>query len=91
MFRYLQTWIDHLRWQRLKPMRNVVAMLLAHLEGVLNCFRTKVSDGSNKSCQREHQSPAPPRRGYRDMNDLLPKAWRLATLKTEFLVLQEAA
>jgi hypothetical protein len=28
MLRYLQRWIDQLRWQRLKPMQKLAAMLL---------------------------------------------------------------
>jgi hypothetical protein len=33
MLCYLQGWIDQLRWQRLKPMEKLAAMLLDHLEG----------------------------------------------------------
>ncbi len=36
MLRYLQNWIDALRWQRLKPMEKLARMLLDHLEGILN-------------------------------------------------------
>jgi transposase len=32
MLRYLQKWIDQLRWQRLKPMETLAQMLLDHLE-----------------------------------------------------------
>ena len=40
MLRYLQSWIDQLRWQRLKPMEKLAQMLLNHLEGILNYCRT---------------------------------------------------
>ena len=45
MLRYLQSWIDQLRWQRLKPMEKLARMLLNHLEGILNYCRTKVPLG----------------------------------------------
>jgi transposase len=45
MLRYLQRWIDQLRWQRLKPMEKLADMLFRHLEGILNYCRTKVPLG----------------------------------------------
>ena len=33
MLRYLQSWMDQLRWQRLKPMEKLALLLLDHLEG----------------------------------------------------------
>ncbi len=42
MMRYLNSWIDQLRWQRLKPMEKLAVMLLRHLEGILSYCRTKV-------------------------------------------------
>ena len=36
MLRYLQSWIDQLRWQRLKPMEKLARMLLDHWQGILN-------------------------------------------------------
>src|SRR5215469_11969233 len=43
--RYLQSWIDQLRWQRLKPMEKLAGILLDHLEGILYYCRTKVPMG----------------------------------------------
>jgi transposase len=45
MLRYLQSWIDQLRSQRLKPMEKLARMLLDHLEGILNYCRMKVPMG----------------------------------------------
>lgn len=45
MLRYLQSWIDQLRWQRLAPFQKLAQMLLDHLEGILNYCRTKVPMG----------------------------------------------
>ena len=42
MLRYLQSWIDQLRWQRLEPFQKLAFMLLDHLDGILNYCRTKV-------------------------------------------------
>jgi len=45
MLRYMNSWIDQLRWQRLKPMEKLANMLVNHLEGILNYCRTKVKLG----------------------------------------------
>src|SRR4029434_7166317 len=45
MLRYLQSWIDQLRWQRLAPFQKLAFMLLDHLDGILNYCRTKVPFG----------------------------------------------
>ena len=45
MLRYLQSWIDQLRWQRLQPMEKLAMMLLNHLEGILNYCQIKVPLG----------------------------------------------
>src|SRR5208283_3315838 len=45
MLRYLQSWIDQLRWQRLEPFQKLAYMLLDHLDGILNYCRTKVRFG----------------------------------------------
>ena len=45
MLRYLQSWIDQLRWQRLQPFQKLAFMLLDHLDGILNYCRTKVPFG----------------------------------------------
>jgi transposase len=34
--RYLNQWIDQLRWQRLEPFKKLAEMLLSHQEGILN-------------------------------------------------------
>jgi transposase len=36
MLRYLQSWIDQLRWQRLAPFQKLAFLLLDHLDGILN-------------------------------------------------------
>src|ERR1700681_1637478 len=91
MLRYLQKWIDQLRWQRLKPMEKLAQMLLDHLEAILNYCRTKVPMGVIEAVNGNIKALLRRGRGYRDMNYLLLKAQRLAATKTEFLVLQKAA
>jgi len=91
MLRYLQSWIDQLRWQRLKPMEKLARMLLDHLEGILNYCRMKVPLGVIEAVNGNIKALLRRGRGYRDMTYLLLKAQRLAATKTEFLVLQKAA
>ena len=91
MLRYLQKWIDQLRWQRLKPMEKLADMLLAHLEGILNYCRTKVPMGVVEAVNGNIKALLRRGRGYRDMNYLLLKAQRLAATKTEFVAFQKAA
>jgi transposase len=91
MLRYLQGWIDQLRWQRLKPMQKLAQMLLDHLEGILNCCRTKVPMGVVEAVNGNIKSLLRRGRGYQDLNYLLLKAQRLAFTKTEFVAFQKAA
>lgn len=91
MLRYLQSWIDQLRWQRLKPMEKLAKMLLDHLEGILNYCRTKVPMGVVEAVNGNIKSLLRRGRGYRDLNYLLLKAQRLAFTKTEFVAFQKAA
>jgi transposase len=91
MLRYLQSWIDQLRWQRLKPMEKLARMLLDHLEGILNYCRTKVRMGVVEAVNGNIKALLRRGRGYRDLNYLLLKAQRLAASKTEFIILQRAA
>ena len=91
MLRYLQSWIDQLRWQRLKPMEKVARMLLKHVEGILNYCRTKVPMGVVEAVNGNIKALLRRGRGYQDLDYLLLKAQRLAATKTEFVVLQKAA
>ena len=91
MLRYLQSWIDQLRWQRLAPMEKLAAMLLKHLEGILNYCKTKVPMGVVEAVNGNIKALLRRGRGYRDLNYLLLKAQRLAATKTEFIAFQKAA
>jgi transposase len=91
MMRYLNSWIDQLRWQRLRPMEKLADMLIDHLDGILNYCRIKVPMGVIEAVNGNIKALLRRGRGYRDMDYLLLKAQRLAATKTEFLVLQKAA
>jgi transposase len=91
MLRYLQNWIDQLRWQRLKPMEKLARMLLDHLEGILNYSRIKVPLGVVEAVNGNIKALLRRGRGYSDLNYLLLKAQRLAATKTEFVAFQKAA
>ena len=91
MLRYLQSWIDQLRWQRLAPMEKLAHMLLKHLEGILNYCRTKIPMGVVEAVNGNIKALLRRGRGYRDLNYLLLKAQRLAATKTEFIAFRRAA
>ncbi len=91
MLRYLQSWIDQLRWQRLQPMEKLARMLLNHLEGLLNYCRIKVPLGVVEAVNGNIKALLRRGRGYRDLDYLLLKAQRLAATKTEFVAFQKAA
>jgi transposase len=90
-FRYLNQWIDQLRWQRLEPFKKLAEMLLGHLEGILNYCRTPVRFGVVEAVNGNIKALLRRGRGYKNLRYLLLKAQRLAALKTEFLVLRKAA
>src|ERR1700731_2055261 len=91
MLRYLQSWIDQLRWQRLKPFQQLAHMLLDHLDGILNYCRTKVPFGVVEAINGNIKTLLRRGRGYKNLGYLLLKAQRMAVTKTEFIVLQRAA
>jgi transposase len=90
-FRYLNQWIDQLRWQRLEPFKKLAEMLLSHVEGILNYCRVPVRFGVVEAVNGNIKALLRRGRGYKNLRYLLLKAQRLAALKTEFLVLRKAA
>jgi transposase len=91
MVRYLQSWIDQLRWQRLPPFQRLAQMLADHLDGILNYCRTKVRFGVVEALNGNIKTLLRRGRGYKNLAYLLLKAQRMAVTKTEFIVLQKAA
>jgi transposase len=91
MLRYLKSWIDQLRWQRLKPMEKLARMLLDHLDGIVNYCRIKIPMGVVEAVNGNIKALLRRGRGYRDLNYLLLKAQRLAATKTEFVAFRKAA
>src|SRR5439155_17119702 len=89
--RYLNGWIDQLRWQRLEAFQKLAEKLLRHLEGILNYCRVRVSFGIVEAVNGNIKALLRRGRGYRDLRYLLLKAQRMAAVKTEFLVVQKAA
>ena len=89
--RYLNQWIDQLRWQRLEPFQKLARMLLSHQEGILNYCHVKVRFGVVEAINGNIRLLIHRGRGYRDTGYLLLKAQRMAALKTEFVVFQKAA
>ena len=91
MLRYLQSWIDELRWQRLAPFQKLARMLVDHLDGILNYCRTKVRFGVVEAINGNIKTLLRRGRGYKNLAYLLLKAQRMAVTKTEFIVLRKAA
>ena len=91
MLRYLQSWIDQLRWQRLRPFQKLAEMLLDHLDGILNYCQTKVPLGVVEAVNGNIKSLLRRGRGYKNLRYLLLKAQRMAATKTEFVVFKKAA
>jgi transposase len=91
MLRYLQSWIDQLRWQRLAPFQKLAQMLVDHLDGILNYCRTKVRFGVVEAINGNIKTLLRRGRGYKNLAYLLLKAQRMAVTKTEFIILQKAA
>ena len=89
--RYLNQWIDQLRWQRLEPFKKLAVMLLRHQEGILNYCRVKVPFGVVEAVNGNIKSLLRRGRGYKNLRYLLLKAQRMATLKTEFIAFRKAA
>lgn len=91
MLRFLQSWIDQLRWQRLVPFQNLAQMLLDHLDGILNYCRNKVRFGVVEAINGIIKTLFRRGRGYKILGYLLLKAQRRAVTTAEFIVLQKAA
>lgn len=91
MVRYLQSWIDQLRWQRLPAFDKLAAMLVDHLEGLLNYCRTPVRFGVVEAINGNIKALLRRGRGYTNLRYLLLKAQRQAVTKTEFVAFKRAA
>jgi transposase len=78
MLRYLKSWIDQLRWQRLKPMEKLADMLLRPLEGILDRCPTKVPLGVIEAVNGNIKALLRRGRGYR----ILTAPWYLKLYKT---------
>jgi transposase len=91
MLNYLQRWLNQLRWQRLKPFEKLAAMLLEHLDGILNYCRIKVRMGVVEAVNGNIKSLLRRGRGYKNLRYLLLKAQRMAAIRTENGILEKAA
>lgn len=85
MNNYLRRWIEQLRWQRLKPFEKLAAMLVEHLDGLLNYCRTKVRFGVVEAVNANLRLLINRGRGYKNLRYLLLKAKRMAVTNTELV------
>ncbi len=91
MIRYLKSWMDQLRWQRLEPFRKLARMLIDHLDGILNYCRTRVPMGVVEAVNGNINSLLRRGRGYQNLRYLLLKAQRMSASRTEFVAFRKAA
>ena len=85
MVNYLGKWMDQLRWQRLPPFQKLGAMLIKHLDGILNYCRTKVRFGVVEAVNGNIRMLINRGRGYQNLGYLLLKAKRMAATNVEFI------
>jgi transposase len=78
-----------LRWQRLLPFQKLAAMLIKHLEGILNYCRTKVRFGVVEAINGNIRMLINRGRGYKNMRYLLLKARRIVVTNTEYVAVQQ--
>lgn len=89
MVNYLKKWTDQLRWQRLPSFQKLAAMLIKHLDGILNYCRTKVRFGVVEAINGNIRMLINRARGYKNMHYLLLKAKRMAVTNTEYVAFQK--
>jgi transposase len=89
MLNYLESWMDQLKWQRLRPFEELAEMLVKHLEGILNYCRTKVRFGVVEALNGNIRMLINRGRGYKNVRYLLLKAKRMVVTNAEFLELQQ--
>ena len=85
MVTYLGKWMDQLRWQRLPSFQKLGAMLIKHLDGILNYCRTKVRFGVVEAVNGNIRMLINRGRGYQNLRYLLLKAKRMAATNVEFI------
>jgi transposase len=88
MLNYLKKWIEQLRWQRLPSFQKLAAMLLKHLDGILNYCRSKVRFGVVEAINGNIRMLINRGRGYKNVRYLLLKAKRMAVTNTQFVAFQ---
>ena len=81
--------MDQLRGQRLPPFQKFAAILVKHLDGILNYCRTKVRFGIVEAINGNLRMLINHGRGYQNIRYLLLKAKRMAVTNTEYVALQK--
>jgi transposase len=89
--RYLNGWVDQLRWQRLPAFQKLANMLADHLDGILNYCRTKVRFGVVEGINSNIRMLINRGRGYKNLRYLLLKAQRMVATRTELVAFRKVA
>ena len=74
MVNYLGKWMDQLRWQRLPSFQKLAAMLIKHLDGILNYCRTKVRFGVVEAVNGNIRMLINRGRGYKNLSLPAPES-----------------
>ena len=72
-YRFLTHWLLALRWQRLPAFQKLSALLIRHLDGILNYCHEKVPFGKVEAINGNIRAMLRRGRGYRDYQYLLLK------------------
>jgi hypothetical protein len=91
LLRYLQSSIDQLRRQLLKPTETLCRLVAGTTWKESRTVPNQDTDGSGRSDERRHQRATPPRPRLSRLELPALEAQRLAATKTEFLIFQKAA
>ena len=91
MLNYLKSWMNQLKWQRLKPFEKLADMLLKHIDGIANYCETKVRLGVVEAVNANIRMLINRGRGYQNLRYLLLKAKRMAVTNIEYITVQKAA
>lgn len=90
MLRHLQSWIDRLRWQPLRPFQKLPFVLLDYLEGILNYGQTKVPLGVIEPVNTNLKALLRRSRGHKNHLYLLLKAQRVSSDQNQIPTPQES-
>lgn len=89
--RFLLSWLDQLKWQRLKPFEKLGALLAKHYDGLMNYCKVKVPFGVVEAINGTIKAVIRRGRGYRNLDYLLLKVQKEIASRSDYKVARKAA